>query len=153
MLTATAITPVPADPSALYRSAIADLEAPWRTIHPPTCASMPAPASVASRSAHRARRACPAEITLEGNLPAMLSRAGIETWPKPGTGAAIAFERLVECSIKRDPAARALAGRRAAPRFLGRRACSSGTGIPGLGAKQRPGCIGHHGAAEHDVFV
>jgi hypothetical protein len=47
----------------------------------------------------------PPGITLEGNLPAMLALAGIGTRPKTETSGATAFDREVDCSVKRDPGA------------------------------------------------
>jgi len=112
---AATIAPVPADPAALYRSAIADLEA--------------ALADDTTLDLREHARACihrleinppgnpgdPPGITLEGNLPTMLSLAGIGTGPKIQTSSATVFERAVESSIKRDPRARPLAGCGAAP--------------------------------------
>ena len=107
---AATIAPVPADPAALYRSAIADLEA--------------ALADDTTLDLREHARACihrleinppgnpgdPPGITLEGNLPTMLSLAGIGTGPKIQTSSATVFERAVESSIKRDPRARPLVG-------------------------------------------
>jgi DNA invertase Pin-like site-specific DNA recombinase len=107
---AAPIAPMPADPATLYRSAIAELEAALADDTAPDLRER------ARTFIHRLEvrpsdaPGGPPHLTLEGNLPAMLSLAGIGPQPKAEAKDAIAFSRMIESSIMRDPGARPLAG-------------------------------------------
>jgi site-specific DNA recombinase len=107
---AATLAPIPADPTALYRTALADLEAALADDTTPDLREH-ARACIHRLEVHPpANPGDPPGITLEGNLPAMLTLAGIGTRPKTDTTVATPFSQAVECSIKRDPGARPLAG-------------------------------------------
>jgi hypothetical protein len=88
------------DPAALYRSAIAALEVALVDDTTPDLRE-DARAGIRRLGVHPpGKPGEPPGIIRAGNLPAMLSLAGIGTRPKTETSSAIAFARLVECASR-----------------------------------------------------